>query len=169
MQKSSALEDRLCNSRSDAPPEYRGIDPRCCVSSEPAADRELRQHIRGSHADLRARDVQERLVLANVRPLLDELRRQTQRQGLRQLEFRQIEIRADILARKMTGEKSEQIPLDFQLLVQWRQRGLGLREGGLLRHHIGLRSAAEIEFVLHDTELIALVVDQLICCRDLTT
>ena len=169
MQESSALEYRLCNSGGDTPREYRGIDPRCCVISKPAADGELRKHICGSNSDFRARDMQERLELTNVRPLLDELRRQTQRQGLRQLEFRQIEIRADILVRKVTGEKSEQIPLDFQLLVQWRQRGLGLREGCLLRHHIGLRSAAEIEFVLHDTELIALVVDQLICCRDLTT
>src|SRR5229473_663824 len=98
--------------------------------------------------------MQERLELANVRSLLDELRRQTQRQALRQPEVREIEIRADILARKVTGEKPEQIPLDLELLVQWWQRRLGLRQGCLLRHHIGLRSAAEIEFVLNDNSLI---------------
>jgi hypothetical protein len=69
----------------------------------------------------------------------------------------------------MTCEKSEQIPLDLQLLVYWRQRRLGLRQGCLLCSHIGLRSAAKLEFVLNDNELIALIADQLVCRRDLTT
>ena len=61
--------------------------------------------------------MEERLELADVRSLLDELRRQTQRQVLWQHEIREIEILADILIRKVTGENSEQIPLDQQLLV----------------------------------------------------
>src|SRR5258708_4691548 len=111
------LEDRLCDSCGDPPGEYRWIDSLCRIPPQPAADRELRQHIRGGHADLRARHVQERLVLADVRSLLDELRRQTQRQVLRQQEVRQVEILADILAGKVTGEKSEQISFDLQLLI----------------------------------------------------
>jgi len=169
MHEGATLEDRLRDSGSDTPGEYRRIESLCRITSQPAADCELRQHVCGRHPDLRARHMQERLELANVRSLLDELRRQTQRQALRQPEVREIEIRADILARKVTGEKPEQIPLDLELLVQWWQRRLGLRQGCLLRHHIGLRSAAEIEFVLNDNELIALIVDQPECCCDPTT
>src|SRR6266568_2619971 len=87
MQQGAALEDRLCNSGGDTPREYRRIESLCRITSQPAADCELRQHVCGRHPDLRARHMQECLELANVWSLLDKLRRQTQRQALRQLEI----------------------------------------------------------------------------------
>src|SRR5260370_14929389 len=70
MQQGATLEDRLCDSGGDTPGEYRWINSLCRITSQPAADRELRQHILGGHADLRALPMHQRLASTDVRLLL---------------------------------------------------------------------------------------------------
>src|SRR5260370_34926866 len=64
MQQGATLEDRLCDSCGDTPGEYRWIDSLCRITSQPAADRDLRQHILGGHAALGARQLQGRQGLS---------------------------------------------------------------------------------------------------------
>src|SRR5579863_793326 len=76
------------------------------------------------------------LGLANIRTLLDELRWETQRQFLRQLQTRQLKFLGKILAGEAARQRSEEVTLLSQLLKQRRQSGGDLRQLRFLRRHV---------------------------------
>ncbi len=67
------------------------------------------------------------------RPLTDELRGQAHRQLGRQLQLGEIEGLATILVRRAAERYHQLVALDGKLLLQWRQRGLGLGERSFTR------------------------------------
>ena len=72
MKQRAALKDRLSDTTQNAVAQTRGVY--CCANivSQRGADRELRQHIRGSDADFRARLMYQCLISADIWPLIDE-------------------------------------------------------------------------------------------------
>ena len=110
-----------------------------------------------------------RLRRLDVGTLLDEVRRQAQRQILGQLQPRKIEGLADLLARKAADERRQQIALLRELLLQTGQGRLRRVERRLLRQHSRARRRAEFELPLQQIELLLLVGDDFLRCRDLCT
>ena len=70
--------------------------------------------------------------LAHVGPLRDELCRHTDRQVGRQGQIRQMKCRIRLSGRQLPQQRRQGIARLAQLLLQWRQRGRGLRFGCLL-------------------------------------
>ena len=93
--------------------------------------------------------MQRRLGRAHVGALLDQLRRQADRQVLRQFQRREFECLGRLLARETAGQRGQQVALLRQLLLQRRQgRSPGParppaprhRPGDLAQRHAGLRN-----------------------------
>ena len=159
VQQREAVENRLRAARRDAPDDRvrreqgRGGDGGAAVT---AGESELRQPIGDGDADLGAGLVQLRLRGAHVGALLDELRRQAQRQIGRQPQRRQREVivavhrwgsgRSAPAARGAAARAAS-------AAAAGRLRG---RHFGLLGEHVGARRGADIELMLHDLELIDL-------------
>ena len=83
----------------------------------------------------------------DVRALLDQFRRQADRQLRRQVQRGELEFLGRCLARKPADQRRQQIALDGQLFLQWRQRRLSLRQRGLDRRDIRSRHLPELELL----------------------
>ena len=122
---------------------------------------DIRQSIRDGNADLGAGIVQVRFGLQHVRALFDERGGQTDRQFLRQLQTRKIELFRRLLAWKSAGEHGQEVAQLSQLLEQRRQRGLDLRQLRLLRGNVEPAGIALGELVLQDLDGVGIAVDEL--------
>ena len=107
-----------------------------------ARERQVGQPVDYRDADQRARRMQVLLSRAHVRTLLNQFRRQAERQIPRQVQPGEIEFLGQITIGKAAGESDQQVALLRQLLLQRRQRLLDLRQRGLLRHHVGFGNLA---------------------------
>ena len=86
----------------------------------------------------------------DVRALLDQFRRQADRQILRQLQRAKFEFLSRLLARKPADQRRQQIALHRQLFQQWRQRRLCLRQRCFDRCDIQSGHLAELELLAKD-------------------
>ena len=93
---------------------------------------------------------------AHVGPLLDHLRRQAERQLLRQAQVGQPEALDQRLVGQPAGQGGEQVALLGQCLLQRRQGRLDLGEGGLLGGDVGAGHRAQARLAVQDVERVAL-------------
>ena len=171
VQQRAGVEQRLRDAACDAPHagarrEHVGEAGR--RRAKRGRDGELRQLIRGRHADVGGCRMELRLHRTHVRPLCHKLRRQADRQVPRQAHAGQIEFFLRLVAGQPAGERGELIARLCQLLLQWRQRRAGLRKLGFLGQHVGLRGAAQCETLAHQVQLLRLVLDDVLRRGDLT-
>ena len=104
---------------------------------------------------------------ADVRPLLDELRRQAHRQVGRQVQVGKPERLARPFVRKDAGQGGQQIALLRQRLAQRRQRRPRLRQRRLLGRDVGPIGIAQRQLALQDVEHLGVGRDQLVGGLDL--
>ena len=140
----------------------RGVDV-----ADIAADGEIRKKIGDRDADLRARRVQLLLRRADVRPLLDQLRRQADGQIARQVQVGKSERLQRPFVRKGSGQRGQQIALLGERLAQRRQGRPRLRQRGLLRRHVGAIGIARVELAAENVEHLGVGRDQLVGGLDL--
>ena len=93
---------------------------------------------------------------AHVGPLLDHLRRQAERQVVRQLQVGQPEAFGQRLVGKRPVKRGKQVALLGQRLLQRRQGRLDLGQRGLLGGDVGARYRAEARLAVQDVERVAL-------------
>ena len=96
---------------------------------------------------------------ADVGPLRHQRSRQADRQVARQSEMLQVECLSDLVSRELTGERGQQVALDRDLLLQWRQRLLDLGQRGLLRQHVDLRGLTGLQLAVENAENVTLDLD----------
>src|SRR3984957_10971389 len=92
----ATVEDRLSKSRRDAPYESARTEQLASIqriSADTGRKRYGRIELRRSDSDLCTRGMELRLSCLNIRPLMDKLRRDADRQAMRQCEGCQIKIR----------------------------------------------------------------------------
>ena len=94
--------------------------------------------------------MQLRLRRAHVGALLDELRRQAQRQIGRQPQRRQRQMIVARIVGEAADQRQQHVALLLELLLQRRQRRLRVRHFRLLGQHVGARRGAGIELIVHD-------------------
>ncbi len=87
---------------------------------------------------------------ANIGALLDQLRRNADGKFLRQHKRVELEGLRHLIAGKAPRQNRDQIAFLLQLLLQWRQCLLRLRERCFLRRNIGSRDLAERQLLLQD-------------------
>jgi hypothetical protein len=148
VQQRAALEDRL-NQRGGDAPEGGLVAEGDAEVQRGAAGRGLDVDVRQSrgygHADRGAGRVQLRLGHPHVRPLRDQPRWRADRQRPGQREVRKLEGRARALGRRAAEQRRQQVAVGLELLVQWRQRRLRLRQQRLLGGEVRRGGLAKVE------------------------
>ena len=124
-----------------------------------AGQRDVGQPVGDGDADLGAGRLQVGFGGPHVRTLLDQLRRQADRQIARQPQCGEHELLRQSIARKAAAQRRQQVALLRQLLLQRRQGLLHLRQRRLLRHDIGLGDLAKLALTPQQPEHVGLDLD----------
>ena len=155
MQQRAALED----GRGHAAPRPQKPVPRVnswsmasAVLPALAVSCDIGQAVRDGDADLGAGGVQVGLGLQHIRALRHQLRRQADRQILRQLQTRQVEFFAPAPGSEAAGQHRQQIAQLGRLLDQRRQGGATCASCDFLRGDIEPAGIAFVELVLQDID-----------------
>ena len=117
-------------------------------------------------ADLSTRGMQLRFGRTHIRPLIDQLRGQAERQILRKLQRGELDLLCRLLARQTADQRHQQIALHRQSLLQRRQCGLRLRQCRFNRCNVGPDHLPELELLAQDVERAGLDFDDFFSGRD---
>src|SRR5258708_1931801 len=158
------VENRLKQAGADVPDLRAWVENaagggRCGTVA--SAQGQLRKHERLRHADARVSLMHNGFSRANVGPLAHEIRGQADREGLRQLERRKIELGEPRLVGKLADQDRKLIARLREGLLERRQVRARLRELRALREHVRARNGAEFELLLDQLQLAFLRIDDI--------
>src|SRR5437867_994549 len=164
------VKNRLKEARADVPDlcacaEQLGAPGR--GPAEASTQGQLRKHERLSDADACIRLMQNGFRRADVRALAHEVRGQADREILRQLEHRKIELGEPRVVRKFADEYGKLIAGLREGLLERRQVRARLRKLRALREHVRTRERAERKLLLDQLQLAFLRIDDIARRADL--